>query len=132
MQLFADSVMVCVQSFAKAAAEEAAAAAAAAAEAEEGDASADAEAEATSEGTGSEARPSAASVYGALKDGMAAVRAAVEVGAPHNAFRVPLDRLSCRGLKLLLTMPDLCSRIHRRRRSHRSLNQSQKAKNDTN
>eukprot|EP01044_Picomonas_judraskeda_P034260 COSAG03_NODE_14120_length_476_cov_0.687003_2_plen_80_part_01 len=80
MQLFADSVMVCVQSFAKAAAEEAAAAAAAAAEAEEGDASADAEAEATSEGTGTEARPSAASVYGALKDGMAAVRAAVEVG----------------------------------------------------
>ena len=85
MQLFADCVMACVQSFAKAAAEEAAAAAAAAAEAEEGDASADAEAEATSEGTGTEARPSAASVYGALKDGMAAVRAAVEVGAPHNA-----------------------------------------------
>jgi len=72
-----------VENFAKAAAEAAAAAAAAAeAATEEGEAPADAEAagegEGEGEGTDGEAGPTAASVYGALKDGMAAVRAAVE------------------------------------------------------
>eukprot|EP01043_Picozoa_sp_COSAG02_P047364 COSAG02_NODE_4533_length_5248_cov_2.069528_2_plen_153_part_00 len=132
--------MVCVQSFAKAAAEaaaaeaaaaEAATAAEAAAEEEEAPADAEAEAEAEAESTGGEAGPTAASVYGALKDGMAAVRAAVEVRALSDPSPLSRSGLLSRAITEFVHVW-MGRRIHRRARYHLNLNQLQKPKSEMN
>jgi hypothetical protein len=115
---------------AEAAAAEAAAAAAAAAEAGEEAAAAEGEgeAEAEPEPTG----PTAASVYSALKDGMAAVRAAVEVSllctqpALQSAFPTDANLPMPLPSRLICVVRDVCRQARCR---HRSLNQRKEARN---